>query len=82
MSIELTHCSKEHLPVLKGFELPEEQRRFTALPRDVMQAGDGQYPIVIVSEGTPVGFFFASFNRKSQRLFNEPERHAVNRVIH
>ncbi|KRT89973.1 GNAT family N-acetyltransferase [Bacillus glycinifermentans] len=57
MSIELTHCSKEHLPVLKGFELPEEQRRFTALPRDVMQSGDGQYPIVIVSEGTPVGFF-------------------------
>lgn len=68
MSIELTHCSKEHLPVLKGFELPEEQRRFTALPRDVMQAGDGQYPIVIVSEGTPVGFFCFIQQKESKTI--------------
>ncbi|QHZ45478.1 GNAT family N-acetyltransferase [Bacillus sp. NSP9.1] len=55
--LELVHFSEEHLPVLLAFELPEEQSRFTAFPKDVLSPADGQHPIVILNEGTPVGFF-------------------------
>ncbi|RHL16520.1 GNAT family N-acetyltransferase [Bacillus licheniformis] len=56
-SIELTHYSEEHSAALLEFGLPEEQHRFTALPKEALKRTDGQFPIVILSEGEPVGFF-------------------------
>ncbi len=56
-TVELVHFSKEYETQLHSFELPEEQERFTALPKKITEIADGQYRIVILSENEPVGFF-------------------------
>lgn len=55
-TIELAHFSEEHVAILNAFELPEEQRQFTALPKEISIEMVGQYPIVILSDHVPVGF--------------------------
>ncbi|GAF66751.1 putative acetyltransferase [Bacillus sp. TS-2] len=55
--IQLSFYQKEHLEVLKKFQLPEEQVKFTALPEEMLNISEGQYRIVILSKGMPVGFF-------------------------
>ncbi len=56
--VELVHFSEgQHSATLDGFELPEEQARFTALPKEILSVTEGQYRIVIASNGVPVGFF-------------------------
>lgn len=55
--IKLVHLAEKHVAELNKFELPEEQRQFTALPSEVLNVTEGQYPIVILDEGVAVGFF-------------------------
>ncbi|AFH63297.1 GNAT family N-acetyltransferase [Paenibacillus caseinilyticus] len=55
--IELTHWTPRYAEALDAFELPAEQLQFTALPKDALSQAADQHPIVILSEGTPVGFF-------------------------
>ena len=55
--IELMFLSEEHLEKLNDFKLPQEQHKFTALPSEVLNVTEGQYPIVILNEGIAVGFF-------------------------
>ncbi|WP_334076655.1 GNAT family N-acetyltransferase [Paenibacillus sanfengchensis] len=55
--VELVHLAEEHFAELNKFELPDEQRQFTALPSEVLNVTEGQYPIVILDEGVAVGFF-------------------------
>ncbi|SHS11412.1 ribosomal-protein-alanine acetyltransferase [Mycobacteroides abscessus subsp. abscessus] len=42
---------------LFSFELPNDQVKFTALPSHVLEVQEGQFPIVIVEDDVPVGFF-------------------------
>jgi RimJ/RimL family protein N-acetyltransferase len=56
-TVELVHFSKEYETELHFFELPEEQVKFTALPKKITEISNGQYRIVILSENEPVGFF-------------------------
>ena len=55
--IQLVVRTAEHLTVLKEFELPEDQVQFTSHPKEVLNLGEGQFPIVILADGHPVGFF-------------------------
>ena len=57
-NIELVHFSESYVEQLNRFELPEEQHQFTALPKEISIEKVGQYPIVILSGGVPVGFLF------------------------
>jgi RimJ/RimL family protein N-acetyltransferase len=55
--IELVHYSNIYLDVLNSFNLPKEQVQYTALPCEITEVTEGQYPIVILNDNTPVGFF-------------------------
>ena len=60
LEVIIEHCNEFHLDPLKAFQLPEEQAKFTALPIEILeeaQATSSQYPIVILAEGSPAGFF-------------------------
>ncbi|SOC13438.1 acetyltransferase (GNAT) family protein [Ureibacillus xyleni] len=56
-TISLRHFEKNHLEILKSFHLPAEQKKFTALPIDILEETEGKHPIVIVYGDAPVGFF-------------------------
>ncbi|MFD3449479.1 GNAT family N-acetyltransferase [Microbacteriaceae bacterium 4G12] len=70
--IELVYFSEEHLTILNDFELPEEQSQFTALPKEILNVTDGQHPIVILSEGIPVGFFMLHATDRVKNYSNNP----------
>lgn len=55
--IALSHFTIEHLEALNAFELPREQGQFTSLPNKFQEATEGEYRIVILHGGEPVGFF-------------------------
>ncbi|MBE1555978.1 GNAT family N-acetyltransferase [Sporosarcina limicola] len=55
--VVLKRNKAEYIESLKGFELPKEQEQFTALPTEMLETTHERYPIVIVSEDEPVGFF-------------------------
>lgn len=56
-TIELVHFSEDYVDVLHDFDLPKEQSQFTALPKEISIEMVGQYPLVILSDNVPVGFF-------------------------
>ncbi|MFD1851285.1 GNAT family N-acetyltransferase [Oceanobacillus bengalensis] len=56
-NVKLENFSDEYLEVLKSFELPADQAKFTALPSKYFEVTEGQYRIVIVNENEPIGFF-------------------------
>lgn len=52
--------NREHLEGLLQFHLPEDQKKFTGMPGDVLETtlqDPERYPIVITAEDKPVGFF-------------------------
>ncbi|QQK78288.1 GNAT family N-acetyltransferase [Salicibibacter cibarius] len=56
--VKLQRYQPEFLQILKGFDLPEEKAQYTAFPSDVLEKlTDGQFPIVILNNDEPVGFF-------------------------
>ncbi|KPN94642.1 GNAT family N-acetyltransferase [Lysinibacillus sp. ZYM-1] len=57
INIELVHFTEDYAEQLNGFELPDEQHQFTALPKEIAIEKVGQYPIVILSHKMAVGFF-------------------------
>jgi RimJ/RimL family protein N-acetyltransferase len=57
LEVELQFYTPEYIEFLKEFKLPEEQERFTALPIGMLEITHERYPIVILSEEIPVGFF-------------------------
>lgn len=71
-TIELAHFSEEHVAILNAFELPEEQRQFTALPKEISIEMVGQYPIVILSDHVPVGFFVLYATERVKEYSNNP----------
>lgn len=58
--MELVFYRPEHTEVLHTFYLPEDQKQFTGLPIDILEEtlkDKNRYPICIMAEGVPVGFF-------------------------
>ncbi|MCA1029660.1 GNAT family N-acetyltransferase [Bacillus timonensis] len=59
-TIHLSFYKPEHEKALLQFHLPDELKKFTALPSEVLQLSiedKNRYPIVILNGDTPVGFF-------------------------
>lgn len=71
--VELKHFSNEYLDALNSFELPEEQVQFTALPSKILEATEGQYRIVILSENEPVGFFLLHSTERVKEYSDNPK---------
>ncbi|MEY9979092.1 GNAT family N-acetyltransferase [Lysinibacillus sp. RC79] len=71
-TIELVHFSEEYVDILNDFELPEEQSQFTALPNEISIEMVGQYPIVILSDSVPVGFFVLHATERVKEYSNNP----------
>lgn len=71
--IDLQILRPEHIQALLSFELPEEQEQFTALPKDVMESGEGQFPVVIVKNNdNPVGFFILHATKRVKEYSDNP----------
>ena len=71
-TIELVHFSEDFVDVLNDFELPEEQCQFTALPKEISIDMVGQYPIVILSDNVPVGFFVLHATERVKEYSSNP----------
>ncbi|KUF35777.1 MULTISPECIES: GNAT family protein [Lysinibacillus] len=72
-SIELVHFSEDYAEQLNSFELPEEQHQFTALPKEITIEKVGQYPIVILSNHVPVGFFVLHATDRVKEYSSNPQ---------
>jgi len=70
--VELQHYKTEFFETLNEFCLPEEQEQFTSLPVAMLEASEGQYPIVILSESRPVGFFVLHASLRVQDYTDNP----------
>lgn len=58
--ISLSFYEEKHFEGLSAFKLPDEQKRFSALPKEVLSesiSDESRYPIVIEAKDKPVGFF-------------------------
>ena len=70
--IQLDFRSAEHLPILKEFELPDDQVQFTAHPKEALNVVEGQHPIVILADGHPVGFFILHATERVKEYTSNP----------
>lgn len=70
--VECQHYKTEFLESLSEFSLPVEQERFTSLPIAMLEASEGRYPIVILSESRPVGFFVLHASSRVQDYTDNP----------
>ncbi|AVK84834.1 GNAT family N-acetyltransferase [Lysinibacillus sp. B2A1] len=71
-TIELVHFSEDYVDVLHDFDLPKEQSQFTALPKEISIEMVGQYPIVILSDNVPVGFFVLHTTERVKEYSSNP----------
>ena len=70
--VELHLFRDEFEDELKSFTLPDDQERFTALPNKILTDTDGQYPVIILNQGRPVGFFLLHCTERVQEYSNNP----------
>lgn len=71
--VELQRYRQEFLKLLKQFELPKEQAQFTGFPADMLKkVTNGQYPIVILSDNEPVGFFLLHSTDRVKEYTDNP----------
>lgn len=57
---EIIFYKPEHKAALESFYLPEDQKQFTGMPKEMLQIAledKHRFPVVIVSNDKPVGFF-------------------------
>ncbi|CEI81974.1 putative N-acetyltransferase YbbJ [Oceanobacillus oncorhynchi subsp. incaldanensis] len=73
--ITLKLLSEEYMDQLYQFELPEEQHQFTALPKEVVDLAEGQYGVMIMNHGEPVGFFLLHQTDRVKEYTDNP--HAI-----
>jgi hypothetical protein len=57
---------------LNSFELPEEQEKFTALPKNITEVADGQYRMDILNENEPFGFFLLHGSDRVKEYSDNP----------
>lgn len=72
MQVKLIHFSEDHINDLHSFELPEDQKRFTALPKDIAKVDDGQYRVIIHNGEEPVGFFLLHSTERVKEYSDNP----------
>ncbi|MEW4025045.1 MULTISPECIES: GNAT family N-acetyltransferase [Bacillus] len=68
MVAALSFYKPEHADGLNGFVLSEEDKMFTALPKDVLPQAlviRERYPTVVLKEDTPVGFFILHTSKET-----------------
>jgi hypothetical protein len=70
--ISLQFYAPRFLEELSHFTLPEEQIRFTALPRDMVEQSEERHPIMILLEDEPVGFFVLHSSSRVQEYTVNP----------
>jgi RimJ/RimL family protein N-acetyltransferase len=70
--VALSLFEEKHTESLKGFQLPPEQEKFTALPEQVWEEAEGQYRVVILAEETPVGFFLLHSTDRVKEYTDNP----------
>ncbi|SFA88045.1 MULTISPECIES: GNAT family N-acetyltransferase [unclassified Bacillus (in: firmicutes)] len=59
-NVGLHFFKPEHLDTLLQFHLPDEQKKFTGMPSDILKTtleDSERYPVVITGGDKPVGFF-------------------------
>lgn len=68
MDVTLSFYKPEHLDALNGFDLHEEDKKFSALPQDILTQAiiiRDRYPTVILNGGRPVGFFILHTSKET-----------------
>lgn len=68
MDVTLSFYKPEHADRLNGFVLSEEDKMFSALPKDVLPQAlviRDRYPTVILKEDSPVGFFILHTSKET-----------------
>jgi RimJ/RimL family protein N-acetyltransferase len=70
--VELKRYNPEYLETLKTFQLPQEQAQFTALPIEMLETTPVRHPIVILSNGEPVGFFVLHSSDRVKEYTDNP----------
>lgn len=72
-TVELQQYQPKFLNILKEFDLPKEKAQFTAFPTELLEElTDGQYPIVILNNNQPVGFFLLHSTDRVKEYTNNP----------
>jgi len=74
--VKLDFYKSEYEEFLRGFNLPDDQVRFTALPSDKIEEAiniSEQYPIVILADKEPVGFFILHSSKRVKDYTNNPK---------
>ncbi|NEW06586.1 GNAT family N-acetyltransferase [Paenibacillus sp. SYP-B3998] len=73
--ISLVFYEEEHQEALELFYLTDEQLQFTASPKaalDVAKSDKQRFPVVILSENVPVGFFVLHVGENIQPFTRNP----------
>ncbi|MBM7602928.1 RimJ/RimL family protein N-acetyltransferase [Metabacillus crassostreae] len=70
--VTLTHFSTEHLDHLNSFQLPTEQEKFTALPKNAIEVTRNQYRMVLLSNEKPVGYFLLHSTERVMEYTDNP----------
>ncbi|PIC62651.1 GNAT family N-acetyltransferase [Sporosarcina sp. P13] len=72
-TVKLEKYKPEFLKALKEFELPTEKAQYTAFPAVILEKlTDDQYPIVILSNDEPVGFFLLQSTDRVKEFTDNP----------
>lgn len=72
MNISLHLYEPKYREGLLSFELPNDQEKFTALPSRALDVQEGQFPIVIMEDNIPVGFFMLHSTSRVKEYSNNP----------
>ena len=73
-TVKLEKFEPEFLKALKEFELPTEKSQYTAFPAVILEKlTDDQYPIVILSNDEPVGFFLLQSTDRVKEFTDNPK---------
>ncbi|WP_253271180.1 GNAT family N-acetyltransferase [Sporosarcina sp. D27] len=72
-TVKLEKYNPDFLKALKEFELPTEKAQYTALPTVILEKlTDNQYPVVILSNDDPVGFFLLQSTDRVKEFTDNP----------
>lgn len=70
--VELQFYKPKFLDSLKKFSLADDQEQFTALPSKMLEALPERYPMVILSNNEPVGFFVLHTSARVKEYTDNP----------
>ncbi|MCM3758272.1 GNAT family N-acetyltransferase [Sporosarcina aquimarina] len=72
-TVKLDKYKPKFLKALMEFKLPTEKAQYTALPAVILEKlTDNQYPVVILSNDEPVGFFLLQSTDRVREFTDNP----------